>query len=498
MPQDASSSQQDASKTNAPDIPTAIVQKNANVSLLQSKMWWITLICFAVAVGLAWNSLPESGTEIMIRFPEGHGLQEGDEVRYRGISVGEVTEVALDKDLSGVEVSVVLNPAGGQLNHEGARFWIVRPQISLTRIAGLETAVGHKYIGASPGDFSGATKFEFDGLATAPADELTSGGLHLVLRSNNSNGLNPGAPVTWRGVDVGRILSVNLSPDARHVLTSIHVDRQFRKLVRSSSRFWITSGIDIDLSFTKGVKLNAQSLATIARGGVSFMTPAAADVREVSDGHVFSLSDLPNEEWLDAVEGLPLIEFPLPKTVTVRYARPKSLINLARKRELSFSGVLTEGSAGTELLIPWTSKLKEAVQRELTIEFGGKTMTATIDADILDGASSDGFARIPIDTTAGLPVNPKQAFRSADAPEDCFLVRTVGSNKDSVGLIHSVYSEQLQATDNAASTKLWTLASFEEDLSDWLGAPAISSKDGKIIGLLTQTDTGLAVVLINN
>ena len=34
---------------------------------------------------------------------------------------------------------------------EGSRFWIVRPQVSLSRVAGLETVVGARYIGALPG-----------------------------------------------------------------------------------------------------------------------------------------------------------------------------------------------------------------------------------------------------------------------------------------------------------------------------------------------------------
>ena len=219
------------------EFPVAAVRPAADAGrFLQSRMWWLTLICLLLAFWMTWSSLPEKGTEIMIRFPEGHGLKAGDAVRYRGIDVGVVTEVVLNEELSGVDVGVMLNPEGGQLDREGTRFWIVRPEISLTKVAGLETAVGAKYIGVSPGPPDAVTSNSFDGLAAAPADQLSPGGIHLVLRSDSRSGLNVGAPVTWRGVAVGQVLSVSLSSDARNVLTSIHIDREYKNLVRSGSK----------------------------------------------------------------------------------------------------------------------------------------------------------------------------------------------------------------------------------------------------------------------
>ena len=198
-----------------------------NRLLRQSKMWWITLVCLLLAAWLAWQSLPERGPQISIQFPEGHGLKTNDVVRYRGIEVGVVTDVTLNESLTGINVDVMLKPGDGSLDREGTRFWVVRPRLSLTEVSGLETAVGAKYIGVSPGDPNGPHQKKFEGLMIAPPDELVGGGLELILRSDDRHGIGTGSPITWRGVDVGQVLSVNLSPDARHVDFGVRIDRAY-------------------------------------------------------------------------------------------------------------------------------------------------------------------------------------------------------------------------------------------------------------------------------
>ena len=475
------------------EFPVAAVRSTASAGqLLQSRMWWLTLICLVLAIWMAWNSLPEKGTEITIRFPEGHGLKAGDSVRYRGIDVGIVTEVSLNEELSGVDVGVMLKPKGGQLNREGSRFWIVRPEISLTKVAGLETAVGAKYIGVSPGQPGAGTSNSFDGLPAAPADELSPGGIHLVLRSDSRGGLNAGAPVTWRGVAVGQVLSVSLSPDARNVLTSIHIDREYKNLVRTGSKFWTTSGFGVDVSLS-GLKLNAESLATIARGGVSFITTADGKNKAIPDGHVFALASAPKEEWLESAANLPLIEFPLPSTVAVRYERTTRLLGIPRTREMLQVGLLIREGNQTKLL---TAMIKPGGDGELspTIQSGARVMdVGSVGIDQLE-ASESGLWKIllPADLSLNAISNaivPASAIRQADGPEECLIVRSAGSEGDTVSLMHSLSADQL-----VEESGIWQVTSTEEDLTPWHGAPAVSLQDGKVIGTLVVSDSGPIVV----
>ena len=160
-----------------------VVEKPTEVFGL-TRLWWLALACLILAVGLVVWSLPAQGTAIKIAFPEGHGLRAEDAVRYRGIDVGIVESVRLNQSLEKVEVDVRLLPSAEKIAVQGSRFWIVRPQLSLSGVSGLETAVGHKYIEVIPGPDGGKRVRDFDGLTQPPVDSIAAGGIEILLQAD--------------------------------------------------------------------------------------------------------------------------------------------------------------------------------------------------------------------------------------------------------------------------------------------------------------------------
>lgn len=237
-----------------------------------SNLWWLTVLSLLAAIGLVWWSLPSSGVELNVTFPEGHGLKGDDLVLYRGIQVGHVEEVKLSPDLSGITVLLQLNESSAQLARSGTQFWIVRPKLSITEISGLETAVGHKYVSLKPGPEDGARQLEFEGLINAPVLDADDVGVEIVIRGDRRSSVNAGSPVNFRGVEVGRVMSVGLSPDSRYVDIRARIFERHGDYLTTSSRFWANAGLKVDFSLGKGLSVDTESLATLAQGGVSFLT----------------------------------------------------------------------------------------------------------------------------------------------------------------------------------------------------------------------------------
>ncbi|MCR9197201.1 MAG: MlaD family protein [Planctomycetaceae bacterium] len=477
------------SESTAPEFPSATVSEAAPGLLSASKMWWVTLVCLLLSIGLVWSSLPETGQQIIIHFPQGHGLKAGDAVRFRGIEVGQVTRVRLNGDVSGVTVSVNLKSGLGALDREGTRFWIVRPRLSLTEVSGLETAVGAKYIGVSPGDPAGAFRSDFEGLAAAPPDELDHGGLQVVLRSDDRHGTSPGAPVSWRGVTAGKVLSVNLSPDARHVHITIRIDRAFRKLVRPSSKFWVTSGFGVDIGLT-GMKLNAQSLATILEGGISFATLAeGADNGEIRDGHVFALAESPEKEWLNGDATIPLIDFALPETVLVKGTRQSRVLGISRDTQFTQTGLLVRDRNRTLLLtaeLPQVEDAEEFVAVELTSPGIGRIeLPTTATTDCLQRA---GVVGVPVRSASA--VVRLQSLRRPTQAEDCLVVRSAVVDGVAIPVIQNIDLEEIAVQEEG-----WVVHSDSVDFSEWHGAPVMAMEDGVVIGILL-TDSGSPLIAL--
>ncbi len=512
----------------AASFPVATIRTartTTSALFLTSRMWWMTLACFVLAFWLTWRSLPSNGPTITIRFPDGHGLKSADGVRHRGIDVGSVADVTLSDDLAQISATVILTPGAAGLAREGTRFWIVRPQLSLSGISGLETAVGSKYIAVSPGDPNGARRREFDGLAAAPPDENSGNGIDIVLRSDARHGVTVGAPVTWRGIDAGQVLSISLAPDARFVDFHVRISSEYTRLLRSTSQFWVTSGLGVDIGLS-GVTLNADSLSTIIRGGVSFATPTVGENQSpVAAGHLFVLHDEADPDWLTAASSLPLVDFRLPPTLTIQGTRRTTLLGIPRNQNFTANGILVSGANMAHAILtaadvcPDETGNQSADDSKDRPEFlisqptddavvkvhlhstdGPPTETSgqTVDSDqptavpepdsnnAGDQSPTDGITWLNADGTFGsMQAVGMLSLRHPDQPEDCCICRSVRSSGEPSSVIQCITRDEL-----AASGHLWSVTAEIGDLSSWHGAPVVSMSDGKIIGVFLATKSG--------
>ncbi|MCA9102210.1 MAG: MCE family protein [Planctomycetales bacterium] len=487
----------DAGAAPGSQFPLAEIRRRLTfVDLVRgSRLWWLTLACLVVALLVAWRATRPTGPTLLIHFPDGHGLRVGDAMRHRGIEVGTVDEVDLAPDLSGVDVTVVLSPAAEALARADSQFWIVRPRVSLEGVSGLETAIGAKYIAVRAADPAGPACREFTGLASAPADELGQEGIEVILRASDSHGLAPGAPVLWRGVTVGEVLAVDLAADTRYVDVRARVDATYRRLVRPNSQFWFVGGLDINAGLT-GIRFKTESLVTIARGGVAFITPSDGAPNEpVEAGHVFTLNDEPRDEWLADASTVGLVDFALPPTVTIRTAWQQRRLAITLQHDRLVSGLLVTADpaiGGDVRLLGPTDGVTQpdgAIEGSWRLDVlapgtGNPIFTLPEGAKFV--ASAAGVCGYALRVDGVLAHAAAQSrLRVADAPEDCLLVRSVGAVGQRSSLVHSISRTQISVADDA-----WQISGVDESMSDWHGAAVVAATDGAVIGLFLDDRTG--------
>jgi hypothetical protein len=466
------------------EFPAAeIVSQRGRIAgrMAVSRMWLATLACLAGAIALVWFSLEPAGTEIAIRFQEGHGLKPGDSLRNRGIDVGRVLSVELDKDLAGVDVRAELAPAAKALAREGTRFWIVRPTVDVTGISGLETAVGSKYIAVAPGaSQSGRAQFEFTGVETPPIESADRAGLELVLRADNRYGINPGAPVSWRGVEIGRVLSCALSPDSRNVDIRIQINATHQRLVNSGSRFWVLSGVEFDAGLT-GLKVSAESLATIVRGGIGVITPAESTAQPARSGDIFALYPEEDENWTERAAAINLLELVPPSTVALTASWQQKTLGFTRSLTRPSLGVSLEEQGKTELLLPasFLAPPSGSLEGSFKVSVDFKPEQALEWTAVPNGGAL--LARVPF-ANPDQPILPANRLRVPPGPEDCFVARQTSSGAT---VVESLGKQEL----NLASDR-WLVNKPALNSGLWNGAPVLAAKDGQLIGLFVVDDTG--------
>ena len=93
---------------------------------------------------------------------------------------------------------------------EDARFWVVRPRITLSGISGLGTLLSGNYIGFEAGTSNNSER-KFNGLEVPPV--ITGGmvGRQFLLKAGDLGSLGIGSPVYFRRLQVGQVVAYDLA-----------------------------------------------------------------------------------------------------------------------------------------------------------------------------------------------------------------------------------------------------------------------------------------------
>jgi len=147
-----------------------------------SIVWVVPVIAAILAGYLLYGRVQQLGPKITIKFRDGSGLKTGQTpINYRGVQIGEVAAVELTPDHQFVLVKARLQRSAASIAKQGAVFWIVRPEVGIGNITGLNTVITGPEIDVLPGN--GEPQSEFFGLENAPV-ALEEKGLKITIVSN--------------------------------------------------------------------------------------------------------------------------------------------------------------------------------------------------------------------------------------------------------------------------------------------------------------------------
>jgi paraquat-inducible protein B len=239
-----------------------------------SFVWIIPIVAAVIAIYLGYRTIVQQGPLVTITFNNSNGLTVGQtQVKYKWVALGTVESIDLSRDNSHVIASVRMNNVGARFLTTHARFWVVRPSLSVTNLSGLDTLVSGSYIGVDPGVPGGRYDTHFTGLEEPPGVRSDEPGSTYVLHADSVGSLNTGSPVFYRDVQVGEVLGYDLGDGIGPVTINIFVRAPYNKLVKPSSHFWDSSGISV--GFQGGsLRVQVQSLEALLAGGVTFDLPS--------------------------------------------------------------------------------------------------------------------------------------------------------------------------------------------------------------------------------
>jgi hypothetical protein len=306
---------------------------------------------------------------------------------------------------------------------------------------------------------------------------LEAGGLELTLVTPDRGGIRAGAPVSYRRVVIGKILSVDLARDASAVELRIYIEPRYSDLMREGTRFWKVGGAQFRAGLT-GIELDVEPVGSLLLGGVTLAIPPDPGPL-LAPGQRLPLHERPDPEWLQWVPFLALNSDP----ERVEPGRPRPLaVELSWQfkeywtwtrdgRRRGWGLPLAEGLlAPADLLQP----PPEALPGSAALSAG-------------DLELSPGSVRPLTPDLALLPMDhqwPAWTLGSGDPlerAEDLLIIADPERPR------RFVAAEHLRRADGA-----WVIADLPFD-ADWHGASVVADRDGRLVGLLLVDAKGARI-----
>ena len=258
------------------EFAVARVERKRRFSLI----WLIPIVAAVAGAWLVYVTLSQRGPMISITFQTASGIEPGKTpIRYRDVQLGVVDQVSLTDDLQHVVVTARMSKEAEKQLRTGTQFWVESARVTAAGVSGLGTLLSGAYIVMRPGP--GDPTHQFTGLDEAPVYQVNLPGKNYVLRAAKLGSVSAGAPIYFRGIQVGSVLGHKLDETGRDVSVYAFVGAPYDAFVREETRFWNASGIDVSVT-VNGLNVRTESLQSIIAGGVAFDTPADADDSKVA------------------------------------------------------------------------------------------------------------------------------------------------------------------------------------------------------------------------
>ncbi|WP_299814129.1 MlaD family protein [uncultured Jannaschia sp.] len=315
---------------NRPAVPLSQTRRSRRG--IVSAVWLVPVVAVLIALAIAYQSWSDRGVLISISFPDASGVTVGQTtLRYREVTVGVVEDVGFTSDLNEVNVYVRVNNDIAPFLDESASFWIVQPEVTARGVQGLNTILSGTYIQGTWDNQAGDSQTAFVGNQRAPIIPPGVEGTAIVLRAKDSSRLGPGAPILYRGIEVGEVSEPTLSPDGTEVRVDAFILSPYDRQLSTATRFWDASGVSASLG-AGGVDIRIGSVASILEGGVNFDTLISGGT-PIEPGYVYNIFETEDAARTSSFEA------PAEQSVTISALFPAAAGGLSEGAIVRYRGV---------------------------------------------------------------------------------------------------------------------------------------------------------------
>ncbi|MEZ8797845.1 MlaD family protein [Vibrio cyclitrophicus 1F53] len=216
------------------------------------------------------------GISIQIAVPDDNKISAtGAPIMYRGIEIGQITNLSLSEGREHVIASAAIQPAFSDFLNSGSKFVLEEAELSLTGMKNIANLVTGNFLTLVPGEGDKARKFT--AIRKNEFSQEQEKSVSIRLTSNNSFGLDVGTQLLYKGIAVGSIINVGLvegvgtGSDKHEVFMDALIDNEYSHLIKSHNRFFVTGSATAELT-ESGLSVTVPPAKQLLSGSISFVS----------------------------------------------------------------------------------------------------------------------------------------------------------------------------------------------------------------------------------
>ncbi|MCK6265040.1 MlaD family protein [Vibrio sp. ZSDE26] len=208
------------------------------------------------------------GIPIQIVLPDDSNISAtGAPIMYRGLEVGQITSLQLSEGREQIIASAAIQPAFSDMLTTQSSFLLEEAKVSLTGVENIGNLVKGNFLSIVP--VEGERSRHFTAIRKTEFNKHQSRSVAINLIADNSFGLDVGAGILYKGINVGSITNVQLVGDDVHLSTLI--DNDYAHLIRSNNRFYVTGSASAELT-ESGLSISVPPAKQLLTGSISFVS----------------------------------------------------------------------------------------------------------------------------------------------------------------------------------------------------------------------------------
>jgi len=251
-----------------------------------TSIWIVPFIALAIASWLAYQYFSELGPEIRIVFHKNEGLKAGQSyIKYRDVPIGVVKKIELEENGDGVTVIVRMDKGTKKYLNANTKFWIVKPEVGLSGVSGLDTIFSGTYITMYTKKGGNLLK-EFHGMHDAYKETLDGEYFHLTAPEGYN--IRKNTPIYFKNLKVGQVEYMNISLDSQSIEVIVFIKKLYVPYVHTNSKFWVKSSLNIDVS-NGSLDVDVATIGHLLHGGIAFSSSGEDRNHTVPDAFTFYL-----------------------------------------------------------------------------------------------------------------------------------------------------------------------------------------------------------------